>query len=284
MGIATLNPSYGTGSHSLTCGQRRTMSGMRPPAGMTYNSPLLSAGGAMMFKNLVPGLILALACSIAAADEASVKKLVEAKLGTPVQSVVRTPYGGLYEVYVDKNLHYTDEKVTFIIYGVLVDTKTDRNVTEQRMRKLTALNVRDLPPLNMAIKRVKGDGKRQLMVFSDPQCPFCRKLEAELEKISNVTIYVFPFPLESKFPGSNGLAKSIWCSADRAKAWDDWMLRALRPSGRTDCANPVDQIDAFATKLNIDTTPTLVFADGGVLRQMVAAKDIERFMNETPAK
>ena len=236
-----------------------------------------------MSKNLVL-ILMSLTCGVALADEASVKKLVEAKLGNAVQSVVKTPYGGLYEVYVDKNLHYTDEKVSFLIYGVLVDTKTDRNVTEQRMRKLTVLKVRDLPPLNMAIKRVKGDGKRQLMVFSDPQCPFCKKLEVELDKISNVTIYVFPFPLEAKFPGSVGLAKSIWCSTDRAKAWEDWMLRALRPSGRTDCANPVDQMDAFATKLNVDTTPTLVFADGGVLRQLVGAPDIERFLNETPAK
>jgi thiol:disulfide interchange protein DsbC len=187
-------------------------------------------------------------------------------------------------VYVDKKLHYTDEKVSFVMYGVLIDTKTDRNVTEQRMRKLTALNVKDLPPLNMAIKRVKGDGRRQLVVFSDPMCPFCKKLETELEKLNNVTIYVYPNPIEAKFPGSTGIAKSIWCSAEPGKAWEDWMLRALRPSGRTDCPNPVDKIDGYATKLNVDTTPTLVFADGGVLRQYVAAKDIDRFLNETPPK
>ena len=236
-----------------------------------------------MLKTFFLALVL-LACNVASADEASVRKLVEAKLGMPVQGVVKTPYGGLYEIYVDKNLHYTDENVSFIIYGVLIDTKTDRNVTEARMRKLTALNMKDMPPLNMAIKRVKGNGKRQLMVFSDPMCPFCKKLEVELDKINNVTIYLFPYPLEARFPGSTGIAKSIWCSADKAKAWEDWMLKALRPSGRTDCANPVDQMDAFATKLNVDTTPTLVFADGGVLRQMVGAKDIDRFLNETPAK
>ncbi len=225
-----------------------------------------------------------LICGAALADEASVRKLVEAKLGNKVQSVTRTPYGGLYEVYVDKTLHYTDEKVSFIIYGILIDTKTNRNVTEQRVRKLSALDLRKMPPLDMAIKRVKGDGKRQLMVFSDPMCPFCRKLEAELERINNVTIYLYPYPLEAKFPGSTNIAKSIWCSSDKAKAWDDWMLRALRPSGRTDCANPIEQIDTFATKLTIDTTPTIIFADGGVLRQYVGATDIERFLNDTPAK
>ena len=221
-------------------------------------------------------------CGAALADEASVRKLVEAKLGNKVQSVVKTPYGGLYEVYVDKNLHYTDEKVSFIIYGVLIDTKTDSNITEQRIRKLTALKVDQLPPLNLAIKRVKGDGKRVLRVFSDPMCPFCKKLEVELERINNVTIYLYLYPLEAKFPGSTGIAKQIWCSSDKAKAWEDWMLRALRPSGRADCANPIEQLDNYATKLNVDTTPTVIFADGGIVRQYIGANDIERFLKDTP--
>jgi thiol:disulfide interchange protein DsbC len=257
------------------------MSGVRCLRGMAYNLRLLPSLGAMMLKKAVLFFAL-LICGAALADEASVKKLVEAKLGNKVQSVTKTPYGGLYEVYVDNTLHYTDEKVSFIIYGVLIDTKTDRNVTEQRMRKLTALSVAQLPPLTMAIKRVKGDGKRQLRVFSDPMCPFCKKLEAELDRINNVTIYVYPYPIEAKFPGSTVIAKSIWCSSDKGKAWEDWMLRALRPSGRTDCANPLEQIDAAATKLNIDSTPTLVFADGGVIKQYIGAADIERFLNDTP--
>ena len=234
-----------------------------------------------MLKKLIAGLAL-VACAAAHADEASVRKLVEAKMGMKVQSITKTPYGGLYEVYVDKNLHYTDEKVSFLIYGVLVDTKTNRNMTEQSMRKLTAVKMADLPPLSMALKRVKGDGKRQLRVFLDPMCPFCKKLEAEFERLNNVTLYVYPYPLEAKFPGSTNIAKSIWCSADKAKAWEDWMVRALRPSANTNCSNPFEQIDAAATKLNIDSTPTLVFADGGVVKQFVSAEVIERFLNDTP--
>jgi len=236
----------------------------------------------MMLKKMLLGLAL-MACGAALADEASVRKLVEAKLGTKVQSVTKTSYGGLYEIFVDKTLHYTDEKVSFLIYGVLVDTKTNRNMTEQSMRKLTALNVSQLPPVTMAIKRVKGDGKRQLRIFLDPMCPFCKKLEVEFERLNNVTLYVYPFPLEAKFPGSTHIAKSIWCSPDKAKAWEDWMLRALRPSAPTNCSNPFEQIEAAATKLNIDSTPTLVFADGGVIKQFASAEVMERFLNETPA-
>ncbi len=223
-----------------------------------------------------------MSCGAALADEASVRKLVEAKLGNKVQSVSKTSYGGLYEVYVDKTLHYTDEKVSYLLYGVLIDTKTNRNMTEQSVRKLTAVNVAQLPPLTMAIKRVKGDGKRELRVFLDPMCPHCKKLEAELERVNNLTLYVYPFLLEAKFPGSTAIAKSIWCSADKAKAWEDWMLRALRPSGRTDCSNPFEQIDTIAAKLNIDATPTMVFADGGIIKQYAGAETVERFLNETP--
>ncbi len=236
-----------------------------------------------MLRKLVLFCLL-LTCGAAFADEASVRKLVEAKLQSKVQSVTKTPYGGLYEVYMDGKLHYTDEKVSFIVYGVLIDTKTNKNYTEQRFRKLTAINVKDLPPLDMAIKRVKGDGKRWLMVFSDPMCPYCKKLEEELGRLNNVTIYVFPYAIESKFPGTTAIAKSIWCSPDRAKAWDDWMLRAARPAGKTDCKNPVEEIDKFATRLKIEATPTLIFADGGVLRQAASAADIDRLLIDTPAK
>jgi thiol:disulfide interchange protein DsbC len=113
-------------------------------------------------------------------------------------------------------------------------------------------------------------------------CPYCKKLEVEFERLNNVTLYVYPFPLESKFPGSTNIAKSIWCTSDKAKAWEDWMLRALRPSAPTNCSNPFEQISEAAAKLNIDATPTIVFADGGVIRQFANAEAIERFLKDTP--
>jgi thiol:disulfide interchange protein DsbC len=217
------------------------------------------------------------------ADETAVRKTFEARFPqAKVQSVSKTPYGGLYEVFMDGKIHYTDEKVSFIIQGWLVDTATSRNVTEQRMRKLTALNVKELPPLNMAIKKVKGDGSRQLMVFSDPHCTFCKRLEQELASLNNVSIYVFLYPVESKFPGSTELSKSIWCAPDRAKAWDEWMLKGQRPANKGGCANPVDQIEKIGTKLGIMNTPTMVFADGAPLPGMTRAADIDRLLTQTP--
>jgi thiol:disulfide interchange protein DsbC len=234
-----------------------------------------------MLRRLL-GLCLLVACAGALANEASVRKIFETKFPqSRIESVVKTPYGGLYEVFMDRNIHYTDEKVSFFIVGALIDTSNSRNVTEQRMRKLTALNLKEMPPLAMAIKRVKGDGKRQLFVFSDPSCPFCKRLEQELAKVNNVSVYVYLYPTERTFPGTTELAKSIWCSPDRGKAWEDWMLNGQRPTAKGTCANPVDQITKMGGNLGITSTPTMVFADGAPLASAVSATDIERLLTQT---
>lgn len=234
-----------------------------------------------MLRKLFVLFLLCLS-SAALGDEASVKKFVQERFPqSKIQSVMKTPYGGLYEVYMDNRLHYTDEKVSFVMIGELIDTRTFQNVTEQRMRKLTALNLKDLPPLTSAIKRVKGDGKRTLMVFSDPMCPYCKRLEQELAKLNNVSIYLWPYPLEQKFPGTTELAKSIWCSPDRVKAWDEWMLQGKRPSSPSNCANPVADIDKAGARLGITVTPTLIFVDGAPINGMLPAKDIDRLMNQS---
>ena len=226
---------------------------------------------------------LLLTCGLALADEASVRKGVEDRFPqAKIQSVSRTPYGGLYEVYMDGKMHYTDEKVGFVMIGELIDTKTSQNVTEQRMRKLTALNLKELPPLSAAIKRVKGDGRRTLMVFSDPMCPYCKRLEQELAKLNNVTIYWWLYPVENKFPGSTELAKQIWCAPDRGKAWDDLMLKGQRPTGNASCANPIADIDKIGSRMNISVTPTLVFVDGAPYAGMLPAAAIERLLTPPP--
>jgi len=229
--------------------------------------------------------VLVLFAGLAAADEAGVKKLLVGKFPqAKIDSVLKTPYGGLYEVYMDGRIHYTDEKMTFLMIGELIDTKTSMNVTEQRFRKLTALNLKELPPPDMAIKRVKGDGRRQLIVFSDPMCPFCRRIEQEFVKLNNVTIYIFPYPIEKRFPGTTELSKAIWCSPDRGKAWDEWMLKGVKPTAKATCATPIEDIDRIGSKMGIGVTPTVIFADGAPMNGMISAAEMDRLMNQTPAK
>ena len=226
---------------------------------------------------------LLMVAGLAAADETVVKKLMAAKFPqAKIESVQKTTYGGLYEVYMDGRLHYTDEKMSFILIGELIDTKTSLNVTEQRFRKLTALNLKELPSLDLAIKRVKGDGSRQLIVFSDPMCPYCRRIEQEFAKLNNVTIYLFPYPIEKRFPGTTELSKAIWCAPDRGKAWDEWMQKGTRPSVKGSCVTPIEDIDKSGSKLGISITPTVIFADGAPMNGMVTATNLERLMSQTP--
>jgi thiol:disulfide interchange protein DsbC len=254
---------------------------------LAMNMTTLMSSLRRVVRHALLPLAFLLAVPLAAlAGEEEVRKLVEAKFpGTKIASIVKSPYGGFYEVFLDNRIFYTDEQVSFMLVGQLIDTKTNANITELRFRKLTALNLKDLPPLSMAIKKVKGNGKRTLMVFTDPMCPFCKGLEKELEKVTNVSIYVFMYPIESKFPGTTVLSNSIWCSSDRAKAWDDWMLRGITPTASSKaCKTPVAELEKIGGRLGITVTPTLIFADGAPIAGAIRAQDIDRYLDQTPAK
>ena len=214
-----------------------------------------------MLKQILPFALALTFIAPAMADEADIRKGVEAKLGTKVESVTKAGYMGLYEVYADGNIFYTDEKVTAILVsGQLIDAKSMKNVTEERMRKLTAIKFSELP-LDRAIKQVRGDGKRVLATFEDPNCGYCKRLAKDLQRLDNVTVYTFLYPILSE--DSVRKSKQIWCSADRAKAWNDWMLDGKAPAGKEDCDTAaVGKNQEFGRKLNISGTPTMFFSDG----------------------
>lgn len=232
-----------------------------------------------MFKTL---LSLALTASVslsAFADEASVKKAIEAKLGgNKVTSVTKTPYLGLYEVYADGQIFYTDEKITAILAGSLIDGQNMKNVTAERMQKLTAISFADLP-LELAFKQVRGDGKRVLASFEDPNCGYCKRLAKDMIKLDNVTLYTFLLPILS--PDSLEKSKRIWCSTDKAKAWNDWMIDGKAPTGRTDCdTTAIQKSVELGQKLAISGTPTIFFADGTRVPGAMPIEQIENRLSQ----
>ncbi|PKO42901.1 MAG: thiol:disulfide interchange protein [Betaproteobacteria bacterium HGW-Betaproteobacteria-4] len=231
-----------------------------------------------MLKKTLPMAFL-MACSLnVAADEADIRKMMEGKLGTKVESVTKSGYLGLYEVFADGNIVYTDEKGTAFIVGPLIDGKTMKNVTEERMKKLTAIRFGDLP-FDRAIKQVRGDGKRVLATFEDPNCGYCKRLAKELQKLDNITIYTFLLPILSE--DSVRKSKQIWCSADRAGAWNDWMVEGKAPSGREDCdTSAVAKNQEFGRKLNISGTPTIFFANGERIPGAIPLARIEQKLNQ----
>ncbi|MGB7540607.1 MAG: DsbC family protein [Burkholderiales bacterium] len=224
----------------------------------------------MSFRLLV--LFLAATLSAAAfADEASVKRAVEARFGNiKVDSVAKTPYFGLYEVVIGEKLIYTDDKVNYIVDGSIVDARTRQDLTEVRMQKLSAIKFEDLP-LDSAIKTVRGTGKRVFATFEDPNCPYCKRLWNDMAKLDNVTIYTFLYPILSA--DSVSKAKAIWCAKDRSRAWVDHMLNgSVQSLAAEECENPIDKNLALGRKLRVTGTPTMFFTNG---QRLVGARPEE---------
>jgi thiol:disulfide interchange protein DsbC len=233
-----------------------------------------------MFKKLVSITLLSAFASLAFADEASVKKAIEATYPKfKVDSVTKTPYVGLYEVFLGGQIVYTDEKMTFLIAeGRLVDPKTKKDITSERMEELTRIDFSSLP-LEQAIKVVKGNGSRKLVVFSDVDCPYCKRLEQnELANITDVTVYTFLYPIEQLHPDAANKSKLIWCASNRVKAWEDWIFDNKLPKTTATCAVPLERIGELARKIGVTSTPTLIFADGKRMLGAQPYKEIERAM------
>ena len=232
-----------------------------------------------MLKKLLPvALSAALFCPLAQADEAEVQKLMETKLGTKVVSVTKSPYLGLYEVFANGQIIYTDEKTSVIVVGALIDGQTMQDHTAARMTKLMAIKFSELP-LEYAVKQVRGDGKRVFASFEDPNCGYCKKLARDIAKLDNVTIYTFLLPILS--PDSLEVAKQIWCSADKAKAWNEWMRDNKAPTAKSTCnTTAVQKTIELGRRLNITGTPTIFFANGERIPGAVPAAMIEQKISQ----
>lgn len=198
-------------------------------------------------------------------DAAAVKKLLEQKFpGAAVGSVAKTGYFGLYEAQFDGQLVYTDAKVAYVMVGSIYDATTKQNLSEERLRKLNRV-AWDSLPLELAIKKVKGNGSRKLAVFSDADCPFCARLETELKGVDDVTVYTFLYPIDQLHPDSAKKSKMIWCSSDRLKAWDEFFASGKLPDNKGECDTPLAATHTLGEKLRVNATPTLVFADGSIV-------------------
>lgn len=224
---------------------------------------------------LIPAAALAvLFASCTSADEADIRKSVTEFVGpNSVQAIAKTPYGGLYEVQLKSGeVVYTDEKASFLIDGQIIDVKRKANYTSERARILDRINFADLPLAN-AIKTVRGNGKRVIASFEDPNCGYCKRFAKELKNIKNVTVYTFLYPILA--PDSHEKSKDIWCAKDRSAAWNDWMLEGKLAKSPA-CKNPIDQNLALGRKMRITGTPTIYLADGTKVAGMLAGEQLEK--------
>jgi len=221
-------------------------------------------------------LILTTAC--AQSDQsAAVKKMIGSKLGADakVESVTKTPYADLYEVQVGGDIIYTDAKANYLFVGNVIDLKTKQNLTKTKVDALNKMKISDMP-LDLAIKQVKGNGKREIAIFEDPNCGYCKKLRTELQKLDNVTIYTFMYDILSE--DSAVKSKNVWCSGDPSTAWDDLMVNGKKaPDAPATCmTNPHQKILELGAKLHITGTPTIFFKDGSRIPGYVDLPAIEK--------
>ena len=226
-------------------------------------------------KILIILLLSTLMCS-AQAGENEIRQALQSRFPGigKLDHIVKTPYSGLYEVVIDDQLLYTDAHGDYLFQGNVIETSTRRDLSEERRRVLFAIDFNQLP-LDLALKKVKGNGKRRVAIFTDPNCSFCRKLEKELSKVSDVTVYFFLYPV---FPGSDEIVRNVLCSKNPVKAWDDWMLSDIAPAQAT-CKTQTDKVLALGQKLNVNGTPNLIFANGVQAPGYLPAAELEKNLN-----
>ena len=219
--------------------------------------------------------VLTLGQAFAASPQDTIRQTLNERIPqlTKIDEVRTTPMQGLYEVRVGTDVFYTDAQGNYLIQGELIDTQARRNLTEDRIKALTAVKFSDLP-LNDAIKVVQGKGERQLAVFADPKCGYCKRFERDMQSVDNVTMHVFLIPILS--PDSVEKSRNIWCAKDQAKAWQDYMLKGEKSTSATCDTKALERNLAFAHKYKITGTPTIVFTDNTRVPGAISAKDVEK--------
>jgi thiol:disulfide interchange protein DsbC len=233
------------------------------------------------FKTLLLALLTVLSLS-ALAQEAAIRKNIAARLPQlkAIDEVRKTAIPGLFELRINSSeIYYTDAQGNYLIEGNLIDTRNRRNLTEERVEKLTAIKFESLP-LKDAFTLVRGTGERKIAVFEDPNCGYCKRFERDLQKVDNVTVYLFLYPILGA--ESTDRSKAIWCAKDRVLAWQDWMLRdQSAPAAAAMCdTSALARNVELGRKHKITGTPTLLFTNGARVPGAVDSKKVEQMLAE----
>lgn len=234
-------------------------------------------------KQMAVIMALLAVASAAVADEAAVRRLIQSRAGdqAKIEQILRLPGSSLYEVTLrgpnGPQLFYVDDKAHVIVVGQAIDGRSGLNLTEERLRKLNAIDWRTLPFAD-AITTTRGSGRRKVAVFSDPNCPYCKRFEKDLAKLHDIAVHIFVYPVIR--PDSVRLTKSVWCSRDRAKAWNDLMLRDIEPTAAPDCDTPVEKLVALGRSLGATSTPTWFVETGERYSGAIPLEDTRRILDD----
>ena len=219
-------------------------------------------------------------CTGALGQEAAIRKALAERLPQlkAIDEITKTGIPGVFELRVNgSEIYYTDAQGNYLIEGSLIDLRAKRNLTEERVTKLTAVKFDELP-FKDAFTIVRGNGKRRMAVFEDPNCGYCKKFERDLQKVDNITIYMFLYPILGADSGDK--SRAIWCAKDQGKAWQDWMVRDVPvTAAAADCdASALARNVVLGRNYKITCTPSLVFIDGSRVPGAVDTKQVEKLL------
>ena len=231
---------------------------------------------------LVPTLLAASALCLglnASAQDSTIRKTLAERIPQlqQIDEVRPTPMTNLYEVRIGDELLYTDAEGNFLIQGKLLDTKAQKNLTDERLSKITAIDFKSLPTKN-AITIKRGNGKRQMAVFADPNCGYCKRFEVDIEKLKDVTVHVYLIPILGQ--DSVTKTRNIWCAKDKAKTWSDWMIKGVTPPEASCNTSAIDANLALAQKHRITGTPTVVFESGQRVPGAIPSAQVEQLLSD----
>lgn len=233
-----------------------------------------------LLKSLAIATVLLCSFQSASAQEATIRKNLSERIPQlpKIDEVSKTPITGLYEIRVNgAEIYYTDAEGNYLVQGSLFDTRQKRNITEERLEKLSAVSFDSLP-LKDAVTMVRGNGKRKLAVFADPNCGYCKRFEKDLMKVDNITVHLFLYPILGA--DSTEKSKNIWCAKDQGKTWDNWMQKGVAPAVANCDAAALARNVAFGQKYRITGTPTVIFADGKRVPGAISADQIEKNLSQ----
>jgi thiol:disulfide interchange protein DsbC len=219
------------------------------------------------------------------ANEATIRAMLASKIDGTIESVFKSRIFELYEVTVRTRegveILYVNEKATLIFVGNIIDASTGQNLTQDRIRKLESIDFSTLP-LQLVVTTIRGNGRRKIAIFSDPNCPYCKRFENDLARLNDLTVHIFMYPVIK--PESVALTKSVWCSKDRTKAWNDLMLKEIRPAAPPDCDTPINKILELGKKLGATSTPTWFLENGERYKGAVPLQRIEQLLDTASPK
>lgn len=237
------------------------------------------------------GLLLATGVFAATPEETVRQATVQFAPNVKVEAVQESQVPGFYEAIVGGEFVYVSKDGRYMLNGRAFDVAGKRDMTEISRAKVRRSALAKIGPDKRIVfaPQAPMTSKHTVTVFTDVDCPFCRRFHEQIAQYNakGITVDYLFFPL-SIHPGADKKAEAVWCSKDRPAAFTRAM--AGQDPGKATCPNPVAELTDLAQALGIGGTPTMLAADGTMIPGQVAmspdrlAAELDRMAQASAAK